>query len=101
MLYQLNYWPKLDLGASPPDPLHALSWNPSLGLRATDSTSFAWLTRFRSFAAALGRRVRAPHASQSLARYLLSLCGVCFRQERQNLLYSSRSDVLRRFFVEL
>ena len=34
-------------------------------------------------------------------RYLLSLCGVCFRQNRQYLLNSSRSVLLRRFFVVL
>jgi len=40
---------------------------------------------------------RAP----SLARYLVSLCGVCFRQKRQNLLNSSRSVVFFLFFVVL
>jgi hypothetical protein len=33
--------------------------------------------------------------------YLLSLCGVCFRQKRQNLLNSSRSVVFFLFFVVL
>jgi len=33
--------------------------------------------------------------------YLLSLCGVCFRHARQNLLNSKRSELLRRFFVVL
>src|SRR5690606_20190351 len=33
--------------------------------------------------------------------YLLSRCTVCLRQNRQYLLNSSRSDVLRRFFVVL
>jgi hypothetical protein len=32
---------------------------------------------------------------------LLSLCAVCLRQYRQNLLNSSRSELFRRFFVVL
>jgi hypothetical protein len=32
---------------------------------------------------------------------LLSLCAVCFRHARQNLLNSSRSELFRRFFVVL
>jgi hypothetical protein len=34
-------------------------------------------------------------------RYLLSLCAVCFRHDRQYLLNSSRSELFRRFFVVL
>ena len=87
MLYQLNYWPNLFApGASPPDPLLAHSFD----------------------LAPLKNRLAKSHfvreaRSLSLTRrgYLLSLCAVCLRQERQNLLISSRSDVLRRFFVVL
>jgi hypothetical protein len=32
---------------------------------------------------------------------LLSRCAVCFRQNRQYLLNSSRSELFRRFFVVL
>jgi hypothetical protein len=32
---------------------------------------------------------------------LLSLCAVCFRQYRQNLLISNRSELFRRFLVVL
>ena len=35
------------------------------------------------------------------ARYFDSLCGVCLRHARQNLLNSSRSELFRRFFVVL
>jgi hypothetical protein len=34
-------------------------------------------------------------------RYFDSLCAVCFRQNRQYLFNSSRSELFRRFFVVL
>ena len=44
-----------------------------------------------------------PISNQHLAisNYFVSLCDVCFRQKRQNLLNSSRSVVFFLFFVEL
>ena len=39
--------------------------------------------------------------AQLLQHYFVSLCAVCFRQKRQNLLNSSRSVVFFLFFVVL
>src|SRR5436190_10552067 len=80
VLYQLNYWPKPDLGASPPDPLLALSLGASPPRSAREAHPLPL--------------VREP-------AYLLSLCAVCFRHERQYLLNSRRSELFRRFFVVL
>ena len=86
MLYQLNYWPKFDPGARPPDPLHAHSHNSAAHAFFADKVC----------SVRVGSALTAPRLS-----YLLSLCAVCFRQWRQYLLNCSRSELLRRFFVVL
>ena len=77
MLYQLSYCPILR--GSP------------LGLPARRSHGCIPLAR--SFAIA-----RCP---SHLHGYFVSLCAVCLRQKRQNLLSSSRSVVFFLFFVVL
>src|SRR5579864_8086554 len=48
-----------------------------------------------------GPTAHAVPLAPSCTGYFDSLCAVCFRQKRQYLLNSSRSELLRRFFVVL
>src|SRR5262245_22588980 len=105
MLCQLSYWPNTDPGDFvPPDPL-------TRSLAGTHEPRSVRVAHF-AFARALSiSRSEKPRVGLSpqlrtsnfilRAFYLLSLCAVCFRQKRQYLFSSSRSELLRRFFVVL
>jgi hypothetical protein len=53
----------------------------------------------RSGVRCLGFAAPTPAPNHLVYLYFVSLCGVCFRQKRQNLLSSSRSVVFFLFFV--
>ena len=79
MLYQLSYWP-LNNDASH----HFLAPRSSI-----------------SGSGALGSGPCPLAESLEPEAYFVSLCAVCFRQNRQYLLSSRRSDDFLRFFVVL
>ena len=82
MLCQLSYWPNVTPGDFvPPDPSTLTRGNPTIPLRSRGSL--------------------APATRVNLSAYFDSLCAVCFRQKRQYLFISSRSELLRRFLVVL
>ncbi len=71
MLYQVSYWP-LTFGE---------------GLRAQPNTT--------------NPQSQIPNPQLRSKDYFDSLCPVCFRQNRQNLLKASRSELFFRFLVVL